>query len=122
MPAVPKIPNNLDEMCFDTASITKLFTAVATLQLIDQQRLAFDTRVIDLLGLEDTAISNEVTVYQLLTHTSGIGDDAEEENNERYEDVWKEQTQLLNFHNNRHVTSICPQTGQFSTGAGMSLL
>ena len=83
-----KIPNNL-ETRFDTASITKLFTAVATLQLIDQQRLAFDTRVIDLLGLEGTAISNEVTVYQLLTHTSGIGDDAEEENNERYEDVWK---------------------------------
>jgi CubicO group peptidase (beta-lactamase class C family)/GNAT superfamily N-acetyltransferase len=82
------IPNNLATR-FDTASITKLFTAVATLQLIDQQRLAFDTRVIDLLGLEGTAISNEVTVYQLLTHTSGIGDDAEEENNERYEDVWK---------------------------------
>jgi len=83
-----KIPNNLATR-FDTASITKLFTVVATLQLIDQKRLTFDTRVIDLLGLEGTAISNEVTVYQLLTHTSGIGDDAEEENNERYEDVWK---------------------------------
>lgn len=82
------IPNNL-EVRFDTASITKLFTAVATLQLIDQKLLAFDTRIIDLLGLAGTAISNEVTVYQLLTHTSGIGDDAEEENNERYEDVWK---------------------------------
>ena len=83
-----KILNNLATR-FDTASITKLFTVVATLQLIDQKRLTFDTRVIDLLGLEGTAISNEVTVYQLLTHTSGIGDDAEEENNERYEDVWK---------------------------------
>ena len=83
-----KIPNNLDTR-FDTASITKLFTAVATLQLIDQKLLAFDTRIIDLLGLTGTAISNEVTVYQLLTHTSGIADDAEEEDNERYEDVWK---------------------------------
>lgn len=83
-----KIPNSL-ETRFDTASITKLFTAIATLQLIDQKRLMFDTRVIDLLGLTGTAIANEVTVYQLLTHTSGIGDDAEEENNERYEDVWK---------------------------------
>jgi CubicO group peptidase (beta-lactamase class C family) len=82
------IPNSL-ETRFDTASITKLFTAVATLQLIEQKLLAFDTRILDLLGLEGTAISNAVTVYQLLTHTSGIGDDAEEENNERYEDVWK---------------------------------
>lgn len=32
---------------FDTASITKLFTAVATLQLIDQGKLAFTTSVID---------------------------------------------------------------------------
>lgn len=28
-------------------------------------------------------------VYHLLTHTSGIGDDAEEENGESYEDLWR---------------------------------
>lgn len=84
-----QIPNTL-ETRFDTASITKLFTAVATLQLIDQQRLAFDTRILDLLELKDTQISPEVTIYQLLTHTSGIADDADEERGERYEDVWKE--------------------------------
>ncbi len=38
-----RIPNSL-QMRFDTASITKLFTSVATLQLIDQDRLSFDTR------------------------------------------------------------------------------
>ncbi len=74
---------------FDTASITKLFTAVATLQLIDQGLLAFDTGVIDFLGLEHTAISQDVNVFHLLTHTSGIGDDCEEEDGERYEDLWK---------------------------------
>ena len=77
------------ETRFDTASITKLFTAVATLQLIDQGSLAFDTGVIDFLGLTDTAISREVNVFHLLTHTSGIGDDVEEEDGEIYEELWQ---------------------------------
>ncbi|MBM3127219.1 MAG: beta-lactamase family protein [Chloroflexi bacterium] len=83
-----KIKNTL-ETRFDTASITKLFTSVATLQLIDRGLLGFETRVVDFLALPDTTISKEVNVYHLLTHTSGIGDDAEEENGESYEDVWK---------------------------------
>ena len=74
---------------FDTASITKLFTSVATLLLIDQGSLSLQSGVIDLLGLEDTAISREVKVVHLLTHTSGIGDDCEEEDGEKYEDLWK---------------------------------
>ena len=82
-----EIPNTLDTR-FDTASITKLFTSVAVLQLIDQGLLSLDTKVIDLLGIEETTISRDVTVYHLLTHTSGIGDDAEEEAGERYEDLW----------------------------------
>ncbi|HNP70907.1 MAG TPA: serine hydrolase domain-containing protein [Kouleothrix sp.] len=82
------VPNTLGTR-FDTASITKLFTAVATLQLIEQGRLTFDTLVAERLGLVGTAISPAVTVEQLLTHTSGIGDDADEEAGESYEDVWK---------------------------------
>jgi CubicO group peptidase (beta-lactamase class C family) len=39
--------------------------------------------------LENTKISNDVNVFHLLTHTSGIGDDAEEEDGENYEDLWK---------------------------------
>ena len=83
-----RVPNTLDTR-FDTASITKLFTAIATLQLIDRGLLAFDTPVVERLGLEGTPLSNEVNVLHLLTHTSGIGDDADEEAGERYEDLWK---------------------------------
>jgi CubicO group peptidase (beta-lactamase class C family) len=82
------IRNTLDTR-FDTASITKLFTAAAILQLIDGKRLAFETGVIDFLGLEGTAISRDVNVYQLLTHSSGIGDDADEEAGESYEALWR---------------------------------
>lgn len=39
-----KVPNTLD-IRFDTASITKVFTAVATLQLIERRLLSFDTSV-----------------------------------------------------------------------------
>lgn len=81
-----KIRNSL-EMRFDTASITKLFTSVATLQLIEQGALAFDTGMIDFLGLEDTTISREVQIHHLLTHSSGIGDDSEEEDGEIYTEL-----------------------------------
>src|SRR5689334_7821573 len=66
-----KIPNT-PATRFDTASVTKLFTAVATLQLIEQGGFAFDTSIVDFLDLQDTAIAREVNVYHLLTHTSGI--------------------------------------------------
>ena len=81
---------NTPDVRFDTASVTKLFTSVATLQLVDQGLLSLDTRIIDFLGLEGTSISPEATVFHLLTHSSGIGDDCEEENGERYEDLWIE--------------------------------
>jgi len=83
-----RIKNTLD-VRFDTASITKLFTSVATLQLIDRGAFALDTSVVSFLQLEHTAISEAVTVFHLLTHSSGIGDDCEEENGEVYEDLWK---------------------------------
>jgi CubicO group peptidase (beta-lactamase class C family) len=78
------------ETRFDTASITKLFTAVATLQLVEQGAFALDTSAIGYLGLEGTGISPAVTPYHLLTHTSGIADDADEEAGERYEDLFLE--------------------------------
>jgi CubicO group peptidase (beta-lactamase class C family) len=84
-----RIPNTLDTR-FDTASITKLFTAVATLQMVDRGAFDLDTGVVDFLGLEGTAISRDVTPFHLLTHSSGIGDDCEEEDGEVYEDLWKE--------------------------------
>src|SRR5260370_35400235 len=71
------VPNTLT-MRFDTASVTKLFTAVATLQLIDRGLLAFDTPVIDSLGLQETPIWRAVNVFHLLTHTSAIAADANE--------------------------------------------
>jgi CubicO group peptidase (beta-lactamase class C family) len=82
-----KVPNTLVTR-FDTASITKLFTAIAVLQQVDAGRLALTTRAVEYLYLEDTAISPEVNIHHLLTHSSGIGDDADEEAGEDYADLW----------------------------------
>jgi CubicO group peptidase (beta-lactamase class C family) len=83
-----KVPNSLATR-FDCASVTKLFTAVAILQLIERGLLAFETPVVETLGLVDTSISPAVRVYHLLTHTSGIGDNADEESGEDYADLWQ---------------------------------
>ncbi|URZ07574.1 serine hydrolase domain-containing protein [Clostridium felsineum] len=84
-----KVENNVLTR-FDTASITKLFTAVSIFQLIEKKRLSLNDKVLDIIDIGETTISKEVTIYQLLTHTSGIGDDADEEAGEKYEDIWKE--------------------------------
>jgi len=82
-----KIPNTLTTR-FDTASITKLFTSLGIFLLIDKGLIKLEDKVHDFLDLKDTMISKEVTIFHLLTHTSGIGDDADEEAGESYESLW----------------------------------
>ena len=79
------IPNRADTR-FRLASVGKMFTAVAVLQLIEGGLLAFDTRVVELLGLADTTIPAEVTVEQLFTMTAGIADWFDE--TEDWEAIW----------------------------------
>jgi CubicO group peptidase (beta-lactamase class C family) len=78
------IPNGPD-IRYDIASVTKVFTAAAIMQLVDEASVSLETRVMPLLGIDDTNISDEVTIYHCLTHTSGIADDADEEAGEDYE-------------------------------------
>ncbi len=112
-----RIQNTLD-MRFDTASITKLFTAVAVLQLIERGLLAFDTPVVDFLGLEGTAISHAVTLYHLLTHTSGIADDADEEAGENYEDVWRNKPNYAVTETKDFLPNFAYKPANFAPGQG----
>lgn len=72
-----KIENQVDTR-FRIASISKLFTAVAILQMIEVNKISLDTSVVDCLGLESTIIPKEATVQHMLTMTSGIADWFEE--------------------------------------------
>ena len=90
-PASPRwgVPNSLRTR-FDTASITKLFTSVAVLQLVGRGMLDLDVSIHEYVDLAGTTISREVTLRHLLTHTSGLADDADEEAGEEYADLWLE--------------------------------
>ena len=112
-----EIPNQVD-FRFDTASVTKLFTAVAILQLIDQQHFNLDTSVVDYLNLEGTAISPSVNVFHLLTHTSGIADDCEEEDNEDYEQSWLSEPCYVVTETNHFLHRFAHKEPNFEPGAG----
>jgi CubicO group peptidase (beta-lactamase class C family) len=106
------------ETRFDTASITKLFTAVATLQLVEHGAFALDTSVIGYLGLEETGISLAVTPYHLLTHTSGIADDADEEAGERYEDLFLGRPNYSVAETTDYLPQFVGKTPNFAPGEG----
>jgi len=61
---------------FHTASISKLFTAIAIMQLAEEGQLALDDRLSDMmpeLSYSDSKVEN-ITLKQMLNHTSGIPD------------------------------------------------
>jgi CubicO group peptidase (beta-lactamase class C family) len=65
------IPNTPDTK-FRLGLITKQFTAVLTLQLVEQGKIKLDAKVSAYLPDYRQDIGQKVTVHQLLTHTSGI--------------------------------------------------
>ncbi len=65
------IPNAPDTR-FRLGSITKQFTAVLILQLVEQGKVKLDGKISDYLPEYRKDIGEKVTVHQLLNHTSGI--------------------------------------------------
>lgn len=82
------VPNTMNTR-FDCASVTKLFTAAAILRLVDEEKLCLTDRITDLIDLSGTKIPTDVSVMQLLNHTSGIADDADEEAGEDYSELFR---------------------------------
>jgi CubicO group peptidase (beta-lactamase class C family) len=112
-----KVRNTL-ETRFDTASITKLFTAVATAQCVDEGHFALDTSAVEYLGLEGTTISPAATVFHLLTHSSGIGDDCEEEDGEVYEELWQHKANYSVTETADFLPQFMHKPANFSPGEG----
>ena len=67
------IPNRLDTI-FALASVTKLFTAVAVIQLLEQGKVGLYQTLGTYLDGFPAQVAGTVTVHQLLTHTSGMDD------------------------------------------------
>lgn len=66
---------------FGIASVTKMFTACAVVDLVREGLVTFETPVVDVLppGRRPSTLLPAVTVHHLLCHTSGIADYCEED-------------------------------------------
>lgn len=93
-----KRPNRLDTR-FVTASAGKAFTAAGILRLIEQDKLSLDSKLGTLVDFDLEQIDPQITVRQLLTHTSGIPDYCDEELVPNYADLF------IDFPNYRVRTS-----------------
>ena len=69
------VPNREDTL-FNLASMNKMFTAVAVMQLVEAGKLDLDVTVDRYLpeGWLAPEVAGRITVRQLLTHTAGLGD------------------------------------------------
>ena len=57
---------------YDLASITKVFTATCVMQLVDEGKVRLDDTLVTLLPEFGAGSKPEITVRQLLAHTSGL--------------------------------------------------
>lgn len=73
---------------FPTASAGKVFVSVAILQLIEAGKLDFSDTLGKLIPMEWKKIDTDITVKELLTHTSGIPDYFDESVMEDYDELW----------------------------------
>lgn len=67
------VPNTTDTL-FNVASLTKSWTAVAIMRLVEGGALRLDTRIADILYLDDASLDPRIEIRHLLSHTSGLGD------------------------------------------------
>ena len=69
-----KIPNSVDTK-FRIGSMNKMLTSVAIAQLVQAKKLKYtDTLATVLPDYPNKEVATKVTIHQLLTHTSGLGD------------------------------------------------
>ena len=80
---------------FGIASGCKLFTAIGIAQLVENKKISFETKLRDCLNVSFPHFDPNITIHQLLTHTSGISDYFDEVVMEDYEDLWKQTPMYL---------------------------
>ncbi len=91
--AVPVTPRTR----FGTASLSKMFTAIGVLDAVGRGEVSLDAPVVEVLpeGKRPNTLRDDVLVHHLLSHTSGIADYFEEDENlpgykEDFGALWEE--------------------------------
>src|SRR6185312_8855008 len=71
---------------FGTASTTKLLTGLTVARLVDRGAVRYEDRLVDLVAEEllPRDLDPRVTLFHLLSHTSGVGDYADESTDLRF--------------------------------------
>lgn len=82
-----RVPNTTGTK-FATASAGKVFVAVGILQLVEKGLLRLDGTLGELLAPDLKKIDRQVSVAELLAHTSGVPDYFDESVMTEYEDLW----------------------------------
>lgn len=96
---LPNGISNTPETRFASASAGKVFVAVGILQLIEQGKIGLDDTLGELLDIPLNGIDPEVTVRQLLDHTSGVPDYFDESVMDEYEELWRDYPNYKIRHN-----------------------
>jgi CubicO group peptidase (beta-lactamase class C family) len=71
LPAEQRVPARTDTI-YDLASLSKLFTSMVAMRLVEQGRLDLSAPVVTYLPAFASHDKGAITVEQLLTHTSGL--------------------------------------------------
>lgn len=113
-----KLPVNKDT-AFGIASGTKMFTGLAVCKLFVENKLALDDKIHQILPFDLGQIDKDVSVFHLLTHTSGIGDYIDEESPNSVEQMaalYKQYPVYLWERLEYYLPMITPLPPKFKTG------
>lgn len=112
---------NTADTRFRIASMYKMFTAVAVLQLVEARKLDLDGKLADYLdGYPNRELATQVSIRQLLTHTAGTGDIFTEEYARKRPQVREHKDYLALF--GKRATEFTPGTASSYSNYGFVLL
>lgn len=115
------VSNQLDTK-FNLGSMNKMFTAIAVMQLVEQGMISVDDKIIEHIpGYPNQEVAEAVTIHQLLTHTSGMGDFFTQEYREASKDRYKELADYLPLFVDHHL-HFEPGTRSSYSNAGFIVL
>lgn len=120
---------NDPETRFAMASGSKLFTAVGVGLLIQEGRLDLNARLLDCVRSRKFHFAADVTIEQLLTHTSGVPDYFDEEVHSDFAELWQDRpcyrmtsiTEFLPLFEKAEMTAVPGQRFHYSN-SGFILL
>lgn len=108
-------------MVFKLASITKQFTAIAILQLVEQRKISLEDSLQKFVP-DFPSHGQRINIENLLTHTSGIKDYMQIEHANQYMERWDFTPKQLIDHFKNHPLEFEPGTRYSYSNSGYYLL